>query len=337
MTKHEEEVRFLEAAAGLELTIMDLQGEKAQQERLSFQRTGGSSPQAPTAPQSQEPERPIAPPEKVLYRAKLSKYASALNPIDKTAFSKEKGMFRGKVNAGWNLDRDNYSSNPMFQDCILESNPFVFSRMVPTHNENVKIRCERKNAEARAKYESDMRTYEQNLAAYRQRKAEYDRELTTYNQQMEQRENTWLAVQKTNLQTLTTTLDAAQEQLAALYTGARILPKPYQYPEAVLYLYEFLSSSSDDYDIKYALERVDANEMKRLMAALIQDQSRQARIMTSIMSSVQLELGRLGNTVQQQQAIAQQQLSVSEQSLQDSQRFLLHNTDIVGRLKLFPQ
>jgi len=260
-----------------------------------------------------------------------------------------------------------------YEDCIIEYTPSgSLARMIRKHNETVKARYAKMNEETIQKYRQEMQAYEQQMKQYEQQRLELEKQLAefqqkrvVFNQQVEQKRNAWLAVQNDNLQTLVTALEETQEQLAALYGGTRILPKPYQYPEAVLYLYEFLSSSSDDYDIKYALERVDANEMKRLMATLIQNQSRQAQLMASILSSVQTEIERLGSTTQRQlsevqaevgrisdraqqqlsvaeqslrdsqrqHSIAEKQLSVAEQSLRDSQRFLLKNTDMLGRLK----
>jgi len=376
MTKHEEEVRFLEAAAGLEMTIIQTQGEinRQQQQHFSSPPMALLPPQKPVPPRKPSGMPPTPPTEKVpiTFHASYDVH-SIQNPfhvlsVDGFArgFNKEKSMFERHElpikNYGVNKDSDilegnaitNYDLSSSYfsiriEDAIIPigSCPRLVIGKAMKHNKTVRAIYEKHNAEAPAiyaaemqvyegkmrEYEAQMRQHEALMAQYEQQMAEYERNCRAHGQRTAELQNSWQAIKNGNIQTLTAALNDAQQQLENLYASTRILPKPYQYPEAVFYLYEFLSSSSDDYDIKYALERVDANEMKRLMAAMIQNQSRQAQLMASIMTSVKNELSRLGDTAEQQLSVSRQQASATEQQLSAMERQLSVSREQVSAME----
>ncbi|HCC35831.1 MAG TPA: hypothetical protein DEQ02_09485 [Ruminococcaceae bacterium] len=246
-------------------------------------------------------------------------------------------------------------------------------RHINKHNETVISGFAKTNEAAQKQYGTAMIDYRAQMDVYQHQKmTEYKKELKVFNKQFEESRKSWLEVQNGNIQIITETLNDAQKKRDNLYAVTRLLPKPYQYPEAVFYLYEFLSSSSEDYDIRYALERVDANEMKRMMVAVIQNQQRQAQLFNVIMSSIRAEINRVGNVMNQgfgqisnavskldsamdqrfEQlnntisimsgqigelgSVSERQLSVAELALNDSRNFLFMNADVFGRLKPLP-
>jgi len=120
-------------------------------------------------------------------------------------------------------------------------------------------------------------------------------------------------------------MDEARQALKALYTAARLLPQPYQYAEAVCYLYDFLSTAPDDYDIKYALERLDFAEMKQQMTRMIQNQGKML-LMQSIQIAQQAEANAELRSIQRTQndmlSDSRQFLVRADRYMTDVQRFV---------------
>ncbi|MDR0884101.1 MAG: hypothetical protein LBN05_05815 [Oscillospiraceae bacterium] len=389
MQKHDEEVRFLETAAGLELTILQTQNEL----NLQSQSYCPALPRATLAPPIM-PQAPTNPPQKPeqqkpgrLYFPHNSKalcdgtfrFYPNISFIDNHfngSFGFRVRYPTPEVHKLSTLDEmivedticildlaDLFSAPRGYsaEDYYIENAPLehlsdsLFSKLMgqarckpdkihqEQHNQWVTERFERINREAAERYAQQCRDYDRAVQEYEQAMHEYQIAQSAYELQAHEQDTKqaafqqeWLAVRDANVQTLTTGLKQAQEQLETLYSSTRILPKPYQYPEAVFYLYDFLSTSSDDYDIKYALARVDANEMKRLMAAVIQNQAKQAQMLAAVTGNIARELRALGESMDSLADTASQQLSVAEASLRDSQNFLFQNADVYGKLKPLP-
>jgi|GEM_PF-6936497 hypothetical protein len=113
------------------------------------------------------------------------------------------------------------------------------------------------------------------MALFEKLTQQYNCDTIEFQKNVEQEKTNWLENKQANIQFLNQGITQAQQELSNLYNSALLLPKPYQYVEAVCYLYDFLSTSSDDYDIKYALERCDFAEMKKMMRQIIDNQGQQ--------------------------------------------------------------
>jgi hypothetical protein len=316
--KHASEVTFLEAAAGLNLIILCAQATFKKQNDSEF-------PGLPMA-QPAEPEEPVTPakPQKRnvptvgggdgVFSDQLILDSCTWNASEKRYFGSDLTYNRNRVEDRIILD---YQTGGFF----------AFSR-VHKHNETVRALHNQAESRAQEEYESQKRAYSKQLKQYQSKLKEFHRAMDAYNQQFQKQKNIFLDIRKQNIDMLKAVLGEAMLKLERLYATARMLPKPYQYPEAVFYLYDFLSTSSDEYDIKYALERVDANEMKRMMAEIIQNKNKQDFLLGTLLLSIASELERIGK--------AAVPGSDAEKSLQDSRCFIRDNADFVKQLKPLP-
>jgi hypothetical protein len=356
--KHDNEVLFLEAAAGLNLTILCAQDVLQEQENSQFSGLPTPRPSAPIEAESPKATK-LYPPTR-LSKKWFLKWLGKKNRVkgiyvvldpnhpwfmqeyyseppiffNGTCYlrTSEQGKFCSIENLHHGvtteeIENASFGANEILR-CYIDYSSLIhseISRNVVVHNQYIE---ETYNNEKQI-FQKQNEQYQKQQEQYTQQLADYREELKTYNKQLANSENAFQDVRAENIQILNTILCDASEKLESLYSVTKMLPGPYQYPEAVFYLYDFLSSSSDEYDIKYALERVDANEIKRLMTELIQNQQRQMLLFGTILASIDAKLESIVGT-------DEEALSDSEQSLQDSQQFLLKNADIAEQLKPFP-
>jgi len=171
-------------------------------------------------------------------------------------------------------------------------------------------------------YRKQWKIYEQNFDAAIQN---YYRDSSIY----DTAKRNWLIQKATDIKALTVGKNQAEQKLQELYISERLLPKPYQNAESVWYLYDFLSTASDDYDIKYALERVDFNDMKRLMGQMIVNQARQIVLETianaqreSIQSDINFYMNDAANTLQNHASAAKSYYKDSLAFLAGAERYM---------------
>lgn len=149
-------------------------------------------------------------------------------------------------------------------------------------------------SDAMAYYKKALVKWETETAAFNKKQTDYQRELAQYEADRERWNtdvNAWHADKEHQISECQRAIDEATVKLNALYAAEKIIPLPYRYAEAICYLYDFLSTSSDEYDIRFALERADQAEIKRLMGTIIQNQSQQI-----LLATIQtMELERLHN------------------------------------------
>lgn len=148
------------------------------------------------------------------------------------------------------------------------------------------------NQEALNYYRKQLAIWEKNQAEVLHNSSEYQRQLAEYEDDR-QRWNSdvtaWHADKERRVSEYQRVIEEATVKLNALYAAEKIIPLPYRYADAICYLYDFLSTSPDEYDIRFALERADQAEIKRLMGTIIQNQSQQI-LLTTIQT---MELERL--------------------------------------------
>ena len=326
--KHNREVSFLEVATGLELCIIDSKQSLTGLESQRFR----NPPQKPNAPQKKNPQSseynhmrskklssPMAPDHRfdndVSEGAKIG-LAVALGVVGfvvgivfifpdgflEVFIPALVGAFLGGVLIPFLISSGRKSRNAKISATLTEKYQQDCAR-VEEHNREVDRKIDKSIEDD---YNEAMRNYMQNILPSWEREADAHKreELAWTNEHNKQ-----IAEFKDNLAT-------AEYQLQMLYASDRIIPRPYQYPEAVCYLYDFLKSSPDEYDIKFALERVDAAEIKRMMSAIIQNQRQQ--ILATIIASIRQE--------QQLSRVADPsiriEVSENENALQKSRDFL---------------
>jgi hypothetical protein len=328
-SKHDDEVLFLEAATGLNIVILFAQGAMQKQEKSQFQGLAVSAPVEPVMPEKPEAHE-IPHMRSNTFRDLLKKDGMPYgNSSPAIRFSGEYFYFvenlrysrLNTVHIGNNI----YIYDNTIFDCFIDYHSTFnnkLSEQVATHNAYI-------NANYQEPMDYAQKLYLEAKESYPRKKATFQKELVQYNQDFQQCQNAFNAVRCENICTLKALLEDATDKLETLYFVTKMLPKPYQYPEAVFYLYDFLSTSSDEYDIKYALERVDANEMKRMMSELIQNQRKQAALLEGILSTVEEISESIGGA-------DEEQLSDSEQSIRESAEFLVKNANIEGQLKPLP-
>jgi hypothetical protein len=137
--------------------------------------------------------------------------------------------------------------------------------------------CRERYNDALKKYREDLKRYEENL--------KYEKERVEKQNTQNEKENTRLEAEYVqdkkfyellvkDEKRLEKELNKVETALNTLYNSERIIPLPYRNREMVCYLYEFMSTSGDDFDIKFALERADISEIKRSFAQVIQNQEK---------------------------------------------------------------
>jgi hypothetical protein len=342
--KHEAEVLFLEAATGLNLVI--LQAKEVLQQQESSQFPGLS------VPEPVEPKAPIEPvdpfdggkkdKDKVVRYKTIDVEKSGFGFNKEIRFNTAAGYYEKNgdgtlrysyLSGGYGGYESNFHDGDSLLDYHLMTSDFptpIREFHIRQHNKKHHRLWQNKVEALRAEYQEGLAAYQLQALHYPYQMAEYQESLKAYRQQFETSLKSFQDIRSKNSNYLSAVLNEASKKLKSLFDTTRMLPKPYQYPEAVFYLYDFLSTSSDEYDIKYALGRVDVNEMKQMMAAIIQNQRKQAFLLGTILMSIAERLEQVG-------AVDAGLLPDSEASLQDSQYFLCDNADITERLKPLPR
>jgi hypothetical protein len=335
LNKHDNEVQFLEAAAALNLLILQTRESVSLLSHSQFPGLPTPRPQypnKPTKPQEVHIAQPIH--EKVEWLSHLLSNADgdslgwvtwveAETRFYSTGSHRQNNLEGKYIRVG---DSRGAAGIGLFQT------PKAMRR-IHSHNATVKALYDFQVKQAKEKYSKDVAVYQQLLAAYPSQIEKYEVTAADYEQHFSAAEKSFYAIRTENLNILNRKLNDATEKLDSLYKETRMLPKPYQYPETVFYLYDFLSSSSDEYDIKYALERVDLNEIKQMMAETLQNQSRQMRLFGTLLAAIVVRLDQLCST---EDDIDVEQFSGVERTLVESQKLVVDYASQVELMKPLP-
>jgi|GEM_PF-4571051 len=201
------------------------------------------------------------------------------------------------------------------------------------------------NSSVQGTYESEYNNYKKQLKEWERVKAEVDRKKDIYRNKLDEYEsnnrndnenyknqlikyekdkeqwhndfNAWGIEKNHKVAEYNNVLEEAKKNLNALYASEKIIPKPYRYAQAVCYLYDFLSEASDEYDIKYALSRLDTSEIKNMLGTIMKNQQNQ--ILLSIKQIEQLHTLHNDN-INTQSAIYEsgERITGSIQNMRDS-------------------
>ncbi|MDR0883431.1 MAG: hypothetical protein LBN05_02340 [Oscillospiraceae bacterium] len=127
------------------------------------------------------------------------------------------------------------------------------------------------------------------------------------------------------------------QHLAQLKQTQNMIPSTYCRDEAILWLYEFFSTSSD-FSLSYALERLDAAEIKGLLRQIGYNTARQTEVLAAAMQGIRSSINALSGDMHAMSRSLGEDLTAIRQhtgdALKDSQNFLFRNTDYSGKLKL---
>jgi hypothetical protein len=121
----------------------------------------------------------------------------------------------------------------------------------------------------------------------------------------------------------------SKKKLNDLYSGSTIIPKPYRNIESVCYLYDFMSTSGDEYDVKFALERVDFADIKNYMKDILQSQRNLLLIETEQLIENRYNTEQLTNTLSANAEELKNHLTEIDSS--DNKDALLRNLDNIYR------
>ena len=148
-------------------------------------------------------------------------------------------------------------------------------------NENARIQNEYSKANSDYQkrlfqWQNETKRVAEAKTEYQQKSAQYEKD---FNQWADER-NSWNAENQRNIHEYQRVIAEAVNKRDSLYDSERIIPLPYRYAEAVCYLYDFLSTSPDEFDMKFALERQDHAQIRQMMGAIISNQSRQLALAT---------------------------------------------------------